>query len=552
MSGSPMYSSVSVGASRLAAEAAQRRRQAERRRRLEQERARERARRAAARARSHAEAERRAAARARARAEAERRERERVAQALAEAERRTDERRRLQEAERAGQVTAALREQGTAAARGLDEVAALLDAARSAADPRTVSELTGRLADLRSRALHHPDAALGAEVEELRGRAVALRPGGQDHGRPAEAGHEYQLGALERQFTMLAANGADVDAAGRRRCAELLHDLRRALMDGQTLRVEALMGTAEHELARHALAVQTARTAALAEAASRQADERHRRAQELAAERRREAQRRAAELQREAKEQTARRIRVEAERQAARLAAELAEAVDRLAVVEQTARDAARDAADFGETELQGRLLAAVHRVAGAIDSSWGGAALTAVAELERLLPEAEARLDELLLAFERRAALAGVLKEAMAGEGLAFSGGGDLGQEFVLIFERPNGARYETSVSSATDGTAVLSYTVEGESDVVVVPERGEVTCDRTEALLDRVHEAMGEEGYHPGELDWDGKPPRGGVARPGGGASARPFGTDHSSHRGTSRNGANGTTGGTTGGTA
>ncbi|WP_327674519.1 hypothetical protein [Kitasatospora sp. NBC_00458] len=512
MSGSPMYSSVTVGASRLAAEAAQRRRQAERRRRLEQERARERARRAAARARARAEAERRAAARNKARKEAERRERDRRAQAMAEADRRAAERRQQEEAERAGRVTAVLREQGAAAARGLEEVAALIDTARTAADPAAVRELADRLADLRSRALHQPDAALGAEVEQLRGLALALRPGGADHGRPAEAGQEYQIAALERQFATLADTGPEVDAAGGRRCAELLRDLRQALMDHQSLRVEALLGTAEHELARHTAAVQAARSAALAATARRLADERHRRSQEQAAERQREAQRRAAELQREAREQAAERLRLEAERQAAELAAELAEAADRLAVVERTARDAARDAADFGETELQERLLAAVHRVTGALGASWGGTALTAVTELEQLLPVAEARLDELLLAYERRAELAGVLKEAMAGEGLAFAGGGDLGKEFVLVFERPNGARYETSVGSATDGTAVLSYVVEGESDVVVVPERGEVTCDRTEALLDRVHEAMGEGGYHPGELDWDGKPPRGG----------------------------------------
>ncbi|MFB7470731.1 hypothetical protein [Kitasatospora sp. NPDC056184] len=532
MSGSPKYSSVSVGASRLAAEAEQRRRQAEQRRRLEQDRARERARLAAARTRARAEAERRAAARAKARAEAERREREHRAKALAEADRRAAERRDREEAERAGRVAAALTAQGAAAARGLDEVEVLIDAARTAADPSAVRELADRLADLRSRAVHRPDAGLAAEVEELRGRAVALRSAGRDHDRPADAGHEYRIAALERQFALLAATGAEVDAAGRRRCAELLGDLRQATAEHRTLRAEALLGTVEHELARHAAAVQTARAAALAEAARQQADERHRRAREQADERQRRAHEQAAERQRRAQEEAAERLRSEAERQAAELAAELAEAADRLAVVAGTARDAARDAAAFGETDLQGRLLTAVHRATDAVEASRGRAALTAVEELERLLPEAEARLDELLLAFERRTELAEVLKEAMAGEGLAFTGGGDLGQEFVLVFERPNGARYETSVGTANDGTPVLSYTVEGESDVVVVPERREVACDRTEALLDRVHEAMGESGYHPGELDWDGKPPRGGAARAGGSAAT---GTPGSTARGT-----------------
>ncbi|ARX88357.1 hypothetical protein SMD44_07844 [Streptomyces alboflavus] len=50
----------------------------------------------------------------------------------------------------------------------------------------------------------------------------------------------------------------------------------------------------------------------------------------------------------------------------------------------------------------------------------------------------------------------------------------------------------------------------MEGEPDVTLHASRDEPVCDTTEALLERVHEALGgDDGFVPGELTWDGKPP-------------------------------------------
>ncbi|MFF7633630.1 hypothetical protein ACFZB9_10830 [Kitasatospora sp. NPDC008050] len=477
MSGSPMYSTVSVAAVRRAAEAERRRRQVAQRRRREEERARERARRAAA------------------RAEAQRRDRERQDRARAEADHRIAERER----ERAERVASVLWEQGEAASRSLQEVAGLITAVRAQAGAAAVLGLERQLAALRSRAPHQPDAALLAAVEELRGQAVALGTAGQARSRADSADHAVQLASFERQLALIGPTGAGLDPAGHRRCAELLDELRQALRGHQDLRAEALLGTVEHELARHAAAVDTARTAALT----------REREQRLAAEEQREAVRRREQEQQRAAEQDRRR--------AAELAAQLAEAADRLAVVAPAARDAAQDAGKRGEAALRARLLGALDQVTLAIDASQGAAALGAVSELERLLPEAEARLDELLLAYQRRAELAKALKAAMGHHGLELAHGDDAGPEFVLVFERAGGATYRTAVRSDAEGGALLTYTVQDESDDPVMSERGEVTCS-PEALLDRVHAAMAEDGYQPGELDWDGKPPRGSArTRPG-----------------------------------
>jgi hypothetical protein len=43
------------------------------------------------------------------------------------------------------------------------------------------------------------------------------------------------------------------------------------------------------------------------------------------------------------------------------------------------------------------------------------------------------------------------------------------------------------------------------------VLPEPGQAVCDQTEAFLDAIHADLVHSGYHAGELQWDGKPPRG-----------------------------------------
>jgi hypothetical protein len=97
-----------------------------------------------------------------------------------------------------------------------------------------------------------------------------------------------------------------------------------------------------------------------------------------------------------------------------------------------------------------------------------------------------------------------------MIGEGFAFDGGVDEGDTIVLRFERPSGSTYETTVLTETDGTPVLVYHVDGEPDVTLRPSPEGAVCDRTEELLERVHDAIGEhDGFVPGELTWEGKPP-------------------------------------------
>ncbi|GAB2719664.1 hypothetical protein [Kitasatospora kifunensis] len=482
MSGSPMYSAVAVGGAVRAAQEARRRAQLAERRRREQARARERARLAAE----------RAAKRAAERAARERRDQERIAQAQQRARQRAQVIDRNRAAERDERIAAFEEQRRAAATQSLREVAGLITEVRGQADPDAVFDLDSRLASLRTRILLSPDAALGAAVEELRGRVVALRRSGSAAGTGAD--REQQLAAVERRLTAIGHAGGELDGPGRDRCTELIGRLHTCLTERQELRFDALLGSAEHELARHAAAVARAE-------------------EQLAAARRAEAER--AELAEQA-ELAAELERQRAETAAEQLADQLAEAQGRFEVVAQGARDAAQDAEDFAETALREQLLAALERVSTALAAGRGEPALAAVAELERLLPAAEERLDELLAAHEQRAELAQALKEAMAAAGLGFAGGEDVGQEIVLLFERANGATYETTLRNDESGSPVLSYVVEGESDRRIRPERGEITCDRTEALLDHVHELMAVDDYHPGELDWDGKPPRAGGRSP------------------------------------
>ncbi|MFE0513521.1 hypothetical protein [Streptomyces sp. NPDC058964] len=476
MSGSPKYSNVSVGSVYAQREAERRRRQAAARRAREQERARERAALAARRAQEAA------ARRERARAEAERRKAELEAR---------------RSAERDAQVARTREEQARAEARRLDEVAQLI--AATSAPGSELGRLEVGLAQLRERAARGEE--LGDAVEELRGRVVVLRAAGDRPDRTDRAG---VLAGLERRLTETGEDGAAHDAEGRQRCAELLDRLREATGPGEEVRFEALLGTVEHALVRH-----TTTVARAVEALRRQAGADRERAEEE----RLRAEARAAE---QAAADEAERERVQAGEAA------LAEAADRLGVVRKGAEGAAADAAELGALQLADRVGGALRAVTDALSAGRPREALAAVGALEELLPGAEAQLDELQLAYTRRSDLAQALKDAMTGEGFTFAGGEDQGQSFLLRFERPTGASYDTTVTTEADGTPVLVYRVEGEPDVTLRPAAEGAVCDRTEDLLERVHEAMSDDdGFVPGELTWQGKPPGRSAKRlPGDGA--------------------------------
>jgi hypothetical protein len=114
-------------------------------------------------------------------------------------------------------------------------------------------------------------------------------------------------------------------------------------------------------------------------------------------------------------------------------------------------------------------------------------------------------------LAHERRAAFAETLKGVLAEQGMLFLGSSDTGDRFILQFERPGGAMYTAAVDDGEGDELQLSYAIDGEADVPVLPEPGQAVCDQTEAFLDAIHADLVHSGYHAGELQWDGKPPRG-----------------------------------------
>jgi hypothetical protein len=473
MSGSPKYSTVRVAPAYARLEAERRRAQAAARRRREEQRARERAERAARRA---AEA---AARRERAKAEAERRRAEL-------AERRA--------AEQRAHAARLRQDQAGADARRLAEVRDLLGEVMASGGGGTSGELgalEGQLAALQGRI----DRAepLDGEIEELRGRIVVLRHRGDTAGPGAD--HHAVLAALEARLAGIGAEAAQQDPEGHRACVDLIGELRATAGPGGETRFEALLGTVEHALTRHAAT------------AARQAAEEQRRA-----ERAQEAQRQAEEARRQAEERAAAEAaaeEAERERLAAALAEALGEAEDRLGVVRRSAEEAADEARTLGDPDLAHRIETAVRAVTGPLAGGAAADALTAVTALEELLPEAELRLDELQLAHTRRMDLAQALQDAMLGEGFAFTGGEEQGVRLVLSFERPSGATYETTIATDGGGTPVLVYHVDGEPDVTLRPDPDAAVCDTTEQLLERVHEVIGErDGFVPGELTWDGKP--------------------------------------------
>ncbi|WP_353940741.1 hypothetical protein ABII15_03350 [Streptomyces sp. HUAS MG91] len=457
MSGSPKYSTVQVGA--LYAQ----REEAERRRRAEERRARER---------------RRAAERERiAQAAAARRERARAAAARKEAE--VAARR---ETERAARQVRAQAEQTRADERALEEVRELVAEAQRSGARDGIGALEGELATLKVRLARGEQ--LGGAVEELRGRAVGLRATA-DGGRTDDRAHV--LAGLERRLSA-APDGATLDAEGHRRCTDLLGQLRAATAPDQQVRFEALLGTVEHALDRHAATLGQAR-----ENAEREAR----------AERERTAERdRAAEAERAAE-----RARAEAE---AALELALTEAAERLDAVRPAAHGVVNTAADLGAPDLADTIDDALRAATEALTARRPAEAMAAVAGLEAALPDAESRLDELELADERRRDLVAALRDAMTGEGFAFEGGAEEDGAFRLHFTRPTGATYETTIASEEDGTPVLVYRVEGEPDVTLHAAPDGAVCDTTEELLERVHESLGgDDGFVPGEITWDGKPP-------------------------------------------
>ncbi|MEV8545976.1 hypothetical protein [Streptomyces sp. NPDC051572] len=454
MSGSPKYTSVRVGAVYAQREAAERRRREAERRAREQRRAAERVR----------LAQEAAARRDRARAEAARREAELTA-------RRT--------AEQSARLARTQAERTRADERALVEVRELIAEAQRSGARADIGSLERQLAGLRERATR--GEPLGDAVEELRGRVVGLRT--------AAAGNRTDdraavLAGLERRFSATGPDGAALDADGHRSCTELLGRLRAATGPDAQVRFEALLGTVEHALTRHAAtvaeAVRDAEQQALAEAARQARAEQERAAAEAAERERAEA-----------------------------LEAALAEAVERLDVVRPAAAGVVDTAGGLGDPGLADEIEGALRAVTDALTARSAAGALTAVAELEGRLPDAEARLDELELAYDRRRDLVAALRDAMTDEGFAFEGGEDERGSFRLHFVRPTGATYETTVASEADGTPVLVYHVEGEPDVTLSAPQDEPVCDTTEALLERVHEALGDDGFVPDELTWDGKPP-------------------------------------------
>ncbi|MFB6519829.1 hypothetical protein [Streptomyces sp. NPDC056401] len=477
MSGSPKYSTVSVAPAyarielgrSLARSAARQRVEAQRaaaRRKLEAQRARERAERAAQRAREVA------ARRERARAEAGRREAE-----LAR-------RRSAQQDSHAARVR---REQADADVRRLAEVRQLLGRAR--AEDSGVHVLREQLDLLQGRVERGEDP--GRDIEELRGRVVLLAEEAEASGRDAD--HGAVLAGLEERLAGIGPQARESDPEGHRRCLDLLAELRATAGPGAQTRFQAMLGTAEHALTRHAATV-----------GERAAEERRQ------VERAREAQLQAEE--RASEQEEARQAALEAEQEAEqeRVTAALAEATDRLGVVRQSVAEAAAEARELAAPELAERIEAALAAVTGPLAAGAPTEALTAVAALEELLVGAEAQLDELHLAYARRMDLAQALQDAMIGEGFAFTGGAEQAGELLLSFERPTGATYRTTITTDGGGTPVLVYQVDGEPDVTLHPDPEVAVCDRTEDLLERVHEAIVEgDGFVPGELTWQGKPP-------------------------------------------
>ena len=316
--------------------------------------------------------------------------------------------------------------------------------------------LSAALAGLRERISTATDlAACLREAENLRGRALELRARER---KPADRADRWTvLADLRERLATAGADAAKLEPVRYARCVELLGQLDAAAAE-ESVRFEALHGTVEHEVASYlARGTEGARVTR----------------------------------------------------------AKLNEATDRLAAIRAAAESVAADARalrddDLAET-LRTALAAAVAGLAAARPTQprrvprWA-----CVVRLAQLLPDAEARLDDLAAAHERRAAFAETLKDVLAGHGMSFLGTDETKDRFILQFQRPDGAVYTAAVDGGEDDDLTLSYAIDGEADILVQPEPGQAVCDQTEAFLEAIHADLAPSGYHAGELRWDGKPAR------------------------------------------
>jgi hypothetical protein len=382
------------------------------------------------------------------------------AQARRERQQRRDEEFARLRAERAGRATED--ERSIIAAR-LTVVSAVLGAVPvgNAASAGAVAALAAQVAELRAGLASAAGNALAdclSDAERLRDRAVALSAraqGAADH----QAGRLALLTALRERVAAPGDDAALLDPGGYRQCADLLAQLDTAALD-EGVRFDALRGTVEHVVSGYA---QRGTAAAGAARAARD------------------------------------------------------EAADLLATLGAGVASAAADARELSDDDLARKLETALAGANDALtaaraDPATSASALARARDVADLLAETEGRLDELTVAFERRAAFADTLKEVLAEHGMSFLGTTETRDRFILQFERPGGALYTAAVDDGENDELMLSYAIDGEADIPVLPEPGQAACDQTEAFLEAIHADLQPDGYHAGELHWEGKStPRG-----------------------------------------
>jgi hypothetical protein len=385
----------------------------------------------------------------------------RRAAARRERQQRRDEEFRRLRTDRAGR--AAERERAVIIAR-LDAVSALVAAAPAgdAAAAGEASALTAEIAALRGSTGSASGTGLTGclrDAERLRDRALALS--GRAQGAAGQkAGRTAVPAALRERLGTPDEDAARLDPAGYRRCADLLDQLDAAAGE-EGIRFEALRGTAEHAITGY-----TERGSAAAAAARAARDE----------------------------------------------------AADLLAALGAATRSAAADARELHDDDLSRELETALASAEAALatarrDPGAADGAVKRARELATALTGAEARLDELAAAYERRAAFAETLKDVLTEHGMSLLGTSETRDRFILRFERPGGALYTAAVDDGENDELMLSYAIDGEADIPVLPEPGQAVCDQTEAFLEVLHADLAPGGYHAGELLWEGKPggPRG-----------------------------------------
>lgn len=379
----------------------------------------------------------------------------RAAARRARQQRRDEEFRRLS----ASRAERAAEEERAVIAARLGTVSALVATvpADGAAGAAEASALTAEIAALRIATGSATGARLTGclrDAERLRDRALALSA--RAHGAAGQqAARTGVLIALRERLAVPGEDAALLDPAGYRRCAGLLGQLGAAAGE-EGVRFETLRGTAEHAIAGY-----TERSTAAAEAA------------------------------RAARE----------------------EAADLLAALSDATRSAAADARELHDDDLARELESTLAGAADALAAAQGDpnaadGAVRRTRDLAALLTGAEARLDELATAYERRAAFAETLKDVLADHGMSFLGTSESRDRLILQFERPGGALYTAAVDDGENDELMLSYAIDGEADIPVLPEPGQAVCDQTEAFLDTIHADLAPGGYHAGELHWEGKP--------------------------------------------